>query len=155
MFDLLWGDATNPGVNDAMAAWCAKHIGVDRLEAPYTTMGVFEAKTLIAVVTFNNFHRKAGVIELHGASISARWMPRPVLYEMFSYPFDRLGCQMVVMRVSERNTRLLRILSAYGFDHVTVPRMRGRDEAERLFTLTEEAWRANGFHKHKETRLAA
>ena len=137
-------------MNDALAEWCAVQIGLPRpFERPYTTMGVFDGGQIVACMLYNNFQPEAGVVEIHGAGLTPRWLTRPVLQEMFSYPFDQLGCQMVIMRVSERNGRLLRMLTAYGFEHVTIPRLRGRDEGERIFSLTDDAWRANGFHEVK------
>lgn len=148
MISTLWAGPREPELNKALADWCAAHIGLPRgFEAPYVTMGVFDDGRLVAVMLYNNFQPEAGVIEIHGAGITPRWLTRPVLHEMFAYPFEQIGCQMVVMRVSERNTRLLRMLTAYGFDHVTIPRLRGRDEGERIFWLTEEAWRLNKFER--------
>lgn len=145
---LVWGDHTNPSLNDALGAWCQTRIGLHRaFQPPFTTMGVFDKDALIAVVVFHNWYPENGVCELSGASTTARWMPRPVLFEMFSYPFDQLGCQNVIMRVSEANTRLFRILTAYGFKNTLIPRLRGRDEGERIFWLTDDAWRSNRFHK--------
>mgnify|MGYP001186295903 CR=1 FL=1 len=144
--NVLWGN--DPGVNRALAAWCADQIGLPRpFQEPYITMGVFDGSKLVAVMLYNNFHPEAGVIEIHGAATSPRWLTRPVLWEMFSYPFIQMGCQNVVMRVSERDKRLARILTAYGFQHVTIPRLRGRDEGERIYWLTDDAWKANGFHR--------
>ena len=145
---VLWAGSDKPELNKALADWCAANIGLPRsFSAPYTTMGVFDGDKLLSVILFNNYQPEAGVIEIHGAGISPRWLTRSVLREMFQYPFEQLGCQMVVMRVSERNTRLLRILTAYGFDHVTIPRLRGRDEGERIFFLTDDAWRSNKFNR--------
>lgn len=146
--NVIWSSGREPELNEALGNWCAAHIGLSRpFEQPFTTMGVFDGETLLAVIVFNNLHTDAGVIEIHGAAETPRWLPRHVLYQMFSYPFDQLGCQSVIMRVSERNTRLLRILTAYGFENVTIPRLRGRDEGERIFWLTDDAWRSNRFHK--------
>ena len=66
---------------------------------------------------------------------------------MFAYPFEHLGCQMTVTRNSARNRRLHRQLSAYGFQSFLVPRLRGRAEDEMIWTLTDDEWRANGFHR--------
>ena len=131
-----------------MANWCAAQIGLPRpFEPPFVTMGVFDGEKLIACILYNNFHPEAGVIEIHGAGISPRWLTKRVLREMFEYPFIELGCQNVIMRVSARNSRLRRILTAYRFEHVTIPRLRGRDEDERIFWLTDDAWKSNGFHR--------
>jgi len=85
-------------------------------------------------------------------SESTRWLPRHILLEIFSYAFDVVKCQMVVMRVSERNVQwngrgLPRLLMSYGFTPVRIPRLYGRDEDGFLWSLTEEAWRSNGFHR--------
>lgn len=150
MISTLWGGADNPDLNEALAAWCAARIGLRQFEKPYTTMGVFEDQTLIAVILWNNFHRGAGVIEFHGAGLTPRWLTRSVLREMFAYAFEQLGCQMVVTRNSANNNRLLRMLTAYGFDHVVIPRLRGRDEDERIFWLTDDAWKASKFNKERK-----
>lgn len=145
---IVWGGSGNADLNRALGGWCSAQIGLPRpFEEPYTTMGVFDSEALVAVMLYNNYQPEAGVIEIHGAGITPRWLTRPVLEAMFEYPFGQLGCQLVVMRVSERNSRLRRMLTAYGFEHVTIPRLRGRDEGERIFWLTDDAWRANGFYK--------
>lgn len=151
--NVLWAAADKPELNEALGNWCAAHIGLKRgFERPYSTMGVFDGSELISVTLYNNFQREAGVIEFHGAATDKRWLNRETLWEMFSYPFMRLECQLVVTRNSERNEMwngrgLHRMLMAYGFDHYRIPRLRGRDEAEIIWTLTDTAWSANGFHK--------
>lgn len=146
MIHTLWAGGDKASLNDALAAWCARHIGLPRpFAGPYVTLGVFNDDTLIAVVVFNDWNPEAGVIEFHGAGISPRWLARHVLREMFAYPFKTLGCQMVVTRNSARNTRLHRQLAAYGFQRFPIPRLRGRDEGEIIWTLTDDDWRANGF----------
>lgn len=146
----LWGDSSNPELNEALASWCAQRLGLKRGFRDCSTMGVFDGADLVAVMVYHNFDREAGVIEISGAGITPRWLTRPVLREMFGYPFEELNCQTVVMRVSEKNTRLVRILTAYGFGHVLIPRLRGRREAELVFFLHDDIWRANGFHTMKE-----
>lgn len=153
--NILWG-APDERLNVDLGTWLAVRLGFSRpFQPPYTTMGVFEGRKLISVILYNNYQPETGVIEIHGASITPRWLTKPVLWAMFDMPFNRLGCQMVVMRVSDRDRRLLRILKAYGFKHVIVPRLRGRDEGERVFWLTDDAWRANGFHPQNTMPNAA
>lgn len=151
--DIVWAGADKSEINQALGNWCAAQIGLKNgFEPPYTTMGVFHNKTLIAVILWNNFQRDAGVIEFHGASIDRRWLTRETLWAMFSYPFFQLGCQLVVTRNSERNVMgngrgLPRFLTSYGFNKFRIPRLRGRDEGENIWTLTDDDWLANGFHK--------
>lgn len=146
--NIVWAGANNPQTNEALANWCAARIGLPRpFGAPYTTMGVFDGEKIVASIVYNNWQPEAGVIEFHGAGITPRWLTRPVLKAMFDYPFEQLGCQMVVTRNSARNKRLHRQLEAFGFDQVFIPRLRGRDEGECIFWLSDDDWRANGFRK--------
>lgn len=115
--------------------------------ANYTAMAVHEAGKLIAGVVYNNYHPDEGVIELHAASVDRRWLTRPVLKAMFSMPFDVWGVQLCVLRVSERNTHMIRIAKAYGFQDYVIPRLRGRNEAEHILTLSDDDWRANKFNR--------
>ena len=50
---------------------------------------------------------------------------------------------MVVLRVSERNTVMRSIAERCGFTGHLIPRLRGRDEDEVVFTQTDDEWRAN------------
>ena len=144
----IWGSEREPELNAYLAQWAAIRL-FRRLDGfgPCTTMGVFDDARLIAVMVYNNWDRQTGVLEIHGVAETPRWLAKPVLHEMFAYPFEQLGCQMVVMRVSANDSRLRRILTAYGFDHYLIKRLRGRDEDECVYTLTDDAWRANGFHR--------
>lgn len=113
----------------------------------YCSLGVLDDDRLVAGVLYHNHYPDAGVIELTAASISKRWLTRPVLKAIFALPFERFGCQLCVLRVSETNRSMLRIGRAYGFESYAIPRLRGRDEAEHILTLTDDDWRRSRFHK--------
>ena len=115
-----------------------------------TALGVVSGGKLIAGVVFSNFDPHAGVIELSAASETPRWLTRGILWQMYDYAFNQLGCQAAVHRVDPQNTRLGRIFSAYGCEKYDIPRLRGRDKAETIFILGDDVWRANGFHKENE-----
>jgi len=66
---------------------------------------------------------------------------------MFWLPFERLGCQLVVLRVSERNKNMCGIARTFGFSEVYIPRLRGRDEGEVIFSYTDDQWRASKYYK--------
>lgn len=156
MMQIVWGSQREPGLNIALANWCADMVPGEGhfFRPPYTTMGVVRDDNLTAVMVYHNWDKESGVIEISGASNTPRWLTRPVLWEMFDYPFNQLGNQLVAMRVSERNVMwngrgLPRLLKSYGFKSHVIPRLRGRDENEIVYTLTDDDWRANGFHKDK------
>ena len=141
------------GHDEAVAAWVARHIpGCERGFETCRAMGVLDGEKLVAGMVYHNWEPEHGVIEISGAATTPRWLTRRVLWQMFAYPFAGIGCQMLVMRVSQRNEQwngrgLPRLLTAYGFDKHTIPRLYGRQESGHLFTLTDDAWRVNGFHK--------
>ena len=104
-------------------------------------MGVIDGDQLIAGMIYHNYSPENQTIELSGAATSRRWLTRPVFKAMFSYPFEEIGCQMVVARHSQRNIALRRMWKSVGATEYIIPRLRGRNEAEAIATFTVEAWR--------------
>lgn len=102
---------------------------------------------LVAGSIFNNWDPKAGVIEISSASVDPRWLTRKSILGMFDFPFNQLGCQLVVLRVAEKNDRMRSIAKRFGFSEYIIPRLRGRNEDECLYTLTVEQWHAKGFER--------
>lgn len=115
-----------------------------------TVMAVAEGDKIIGACLFHNWQPDEGVIELTSASVSARWLSRPVLRAMFSYAFDRLGCQAAVMRVDPENKRMCRIATAFGFKRYDIPRLRGREKSEAIFIIGDDDWRGGKFAKSGE-----
>lgn len=102
---------------------------------------------LVAGVVYHNWDEAAGVIEISSASICRDWATKTAIRRIFEYPFDQIGCQMCIARISENNTRARRIWKAFGATEYKIPRLRGRDEAETIHTLTIEAWRSGKFKR--------
>ncbi len=148
--NIVWGDSRNPLLRAHLCAFVDHQIGGSGLGFGDSAiaMGVSgEGGKLAGAVVFHNYEPRAGVIEMSAASLSRRWLTRPVLQRMFDYVFDDAKCQMAVMRVSERNTAMIRIARAYGFSEVLIPRLRGKDHAEYIFTLTDDNWRSSRFNR--------
>lgn len=111
---------------------------------PSEALGIIDNDgKLVAGVVFHDWHPEFRRIEISGAAISGHWLTRSIAAQVGEYAFDRLGCQMVVFRTDEDNTRARRLCRALGGDEYVIPRMRGEDRAEVLITLTAEAWRAS------------
>lgn len=146
--NLLWAThRVNPAMNDALGEYIATKIwGEPRAFPLSTTLGVFEHGDLIAALVYYDYDSQAGVIQITGAAASPRWLTRPVLREMFEFPFIKLAVQAVVMRVDPDDRRLDRILTSYGFTKTRLPRLRGRHKDEMLFTLFDDVWRHNRFN---------
>lgn len=160
---IAWGTDKTPEIRDGLV----KFVG-DRVEGGHrgfgecVAMGVIDKGQLICGIVYHNYNPEAGVIEISGAAKHGRWLTRPVLWAMYNYPFNDAGCQLVVQRSSEKNQMwngrgLPRMLKAYGFVETRIERLRGRDAAEIIFTLTDDAWASNGFHREhaQEARKAA
>lgn len=112
----------------------------DQIER-FCSMAVFHGGKMVAGTLFYDWDPVAGVVQLSSASTDRRWLTRPVVRAMFQMAFDMIGAQLAVLRVSERNAGMVEIARRFGFQGVLIPRLRGRDEAEWLFTLTDDAWR--------------
>lgn len=145
------------GFSREVAEWVAGNIpGCERGFGACQAMGVLDdAGDLVAGMVFHNWDDNAGVLEISGASTTPRWLTKPVLWEMFNYPFNRAGCQMVFMRVAADNIMwngrgLPRLLKSYGFSEHTIPRLYGRERDGVLFVLYDDVWRANGYHKQNK-----
>lgn len=124
-----------------VAAFVAARIpGCERGWGKFAAIGFGEP--LVAGVVYHNWNPEAGVIELSSASETRNWLTKARLSQIFSYPFDGLGCQVCVARISEGNTRARRIWRALGATEYLIPRLRGRDQSEVIATLTDDAWRA-------------
>lgn len=135
-------------MNEALWRWASVKL-FNSLDGfgPCSTLGIFDGGAIAGVMVYHNYDRKAAVIEISGVAETAEWLKRHVLREMFAFPFKSLDCQMVVMRVSINDKRLARMLTAYGFNHYKIARLRGRHEDELIFTLTDDDWRNNRFNQ--------
>jgi RimJ/RimL family protein N-acetyltransferase len=138
--EVVWASTAVPQLNAAFGEFVARHIDGCTGFQDFVSFGVIENDLLIACVIYNNYYPKHGVIEFSAASISKRWLTRPVLNEMFGYPFDQLGCQMVAVRVAETNRAMAKICEDFGFNKYVIPRLHGRNEAEIIFTFTDDQW---------------
>lgn len=128
------------------ADFVAKSIGMPRPFTNYRAVGTFDDTGILGAFVYHNYHPEEGVIEISAASRSKRWFNATILRALFEIPFDQYGCQLVVMRASTIDWPIRRMLTRYGFHNVVIPRLRGRDLDETIFTLTDDAWRSNTFN---------
>ncbi len=146
---VIWPEQNTPLAHAVADFVSAEIYGQPGKFGDCTVMGVVDGNTLVGGVLYYDYDADAGVIQISAAATTPRWLSRRVLWELFNFPFNQIGCQAVVLRVDPDNARLRRILTAYGFDNFTIPRLRGRNKAETLFILGDDVWRANGFHEGK------
>lgn len=136
------GSRTFPDLNEAIGDFVSMLLwGAPGRFERFSSFGVFDAGTLIAGVLWHNWQPEAGVVEMSAASTDKRWLTRSVLRTMFGVPFDRWGCQLVALRVSQTNFGMVDIATRFGFRAYLIPRLRGRAEDEIIFTFTDDQWR--------------
>lgn len=136
------------GQDKAVAAWVAGQLGYTNFEGYYCgAVGIAENGQLIGGTCFHNWYEKDGVVEMTSASITSKWLTRRMIRAIFNYAFELLECQLVVMRVSENNTVMVNIARRFGCSGYLIPRLRGRNEAEWIFTLTDDQWRSSPFRR--------
>jgi len=108
-------------------------------------IGFVEDGLLIGGMVYHRYDPHAGIIEMSVAAISSRWLTPKVLHTVFAYPFELVGVQMVILEVDESNETMRSIAERYGFTGHRIPRLRGRNEAGMIYTLTDDEWKANKF----------
>lgn len=136
------------GCDRQVGEWVAQQLGQNGFAGYFmASIGVFDGPNIVGGTAFHNYYPREGVIEMTSACIDARWLTRRMIRAIFSYVFDLLECQMVVMRVSAHNSRMLNIGNRFGFSSYTIPRLRGKNEDEIIFTLTDDQWRSSPFNR--------
>lgn len=143
----VWLAETSPGFYAAADFIAHRIYGTEKDMPGQTIMAVAHDGAIVAAAIFQNYSKEYGTIEISAASDDKRWMTRRTLWEMFDYCFHQLGCQAAILRTDPDDKALSRILHRYGFDQYLIPRLRGRDKPEMISVLSDDAWRANGFHK--------
>lgn len=136
------------GADAFVTKWIADQLGQSGFAGgSLNAFGVFDKNECIGGTVFHNYYPKEGVVEMSSASIRSDWLTRPMIRTIFNYAFAVLGCQMVVMRVSAINARMTNIANRFGFNSYLIPRLRGKDEDEYIFTFTDDQWRESRFNR--------
>lgn len=141
---VVWG-GDNVEVNRCVERFVARNVpGCERGFGRCVAMGVVRDDELVAGVVYHNWSPETQAIEISAAATDPKWLNKSILKQIFAYPFDQIGCQIVVARIAESNTRTRRIWKAIGSQEHVIPRLRGRNEAECIMVLTDDAWREFG-----------
>lgn len=115
-------------------------LGFDRGFGPNKTLGfVDDAGRVAGGMVFHNWCPEAGVIEITIGSRSRMWATREILRAAAEFAFEDCGCQAVVAR-TDKNNPARTIWKKLGASEHVIPRLRGRDEAEHILVLPQEAF---------------
>lgn len=143
-----YSNSKEPHMNEAVGVLVENIIWQGKASVGgFCSTGIFEDGALVGGVLYHNYHPNEQVIEMTAASLTKKWLTRPTIRAILNLPFKLLDCQMCVLRVSEKNTHMLRIAKAIGFSETIIPRLRGRDEAEHIFTLTDDQWQSSKYYE--------
>jgi len=126
---------------------CARGFGACK------AIGFVDDGKLVAGVVYHNWNPESGVIEMSAASLNRAWLTKERLAAIFDYPFG--FCRMVLTRQSETNRRALRIWRSLGGKEYRIPDLRGPGEAEIIFTLSADDWRAGKFKGVSDGKTAS
>ncbi|HKY52807.1 MAG TPA: GNAT family N-acetyltransferase [Anaerolineales bacterium] len=139
MSEIVYGDPTIDG-------WVATNLGLRKWADSYSIANVKD-RFILGASVLHNWYPETGIVEITSFSESPRWMSRKMINAVFGYAFDTLKCQMVVLRVSEINTRMINIAKGLGFEGYLIPRLRGKNEAEWIFCLTDDDWARSPYRR--------
>lgn len=141
------------GCDKQVGEWVAAQLGQSGFAGYFmSAIGVFDNGRIIGGTAFHNYYPKEGVIEMSSACVDSRWLNRRMIRAIFTYAFDLLECQLVVMRVSSNNSRMLNIARRFGFNMFLIPRLRGTTEDEWICTMTDDTWRSSPFNRKSNDR---
>ena len=117
-----------------------------RFDDNAAAVGVIDCKgVMVGGIVWHNWQPEAGTIEISAGTISKRWLTRKLIWQIFSYPFDRCNCQCVFAQTRADNGPVAKLLEGIGFNSIDVPRLHGRDADGVLWWLPEETWRAGSY----------
>lgn len=127
------------------AHWVADRIaGASRGWTHCVYMEATRGTETIGGVVFHDYNPAAATICMSSAG-GRGWMTRKVINAAHRYVFELAGCQLAVLEVSEKNSVMRRVALALGYREYRIPRLRGRDEAALIFTLSDDDWRKSKF----------
>lgn len=149
---MIWttyfSERLSPDCNKLVADFVSKGVWdeLGQLEK-YCALAIIHNEKLIAGVVYHNYHPDNGIVEMSAYSDSKRWLTKKTIRDIFDLPFNKLNCQMVVMRVSEFNDDMIGIARRFGFSEVYIPRLRSRKEGEYIFTYTDDQWNSSAYNE--------
>lgn len=138
------------GREDIIAPWVASMIPELRTSfGPCAAIGVVDDEgSIIAGAVYHDYMPHAGVVQMSVAALPhSGWLTRETIRRCWSFPFQYLQCQMIIMVVPYEQERILRQLAVGGFAFVQMPRLMGRNRHAVIATLTEEDWAKNPLYR--------
>lgn len=95
-------------------------------------------------VVFHDYSPESETICLSAAG-NPGWLTRTLIRLTHEYIFET--CQMAVWQCAEGNRAINKLAEGLGYTPHRIPRLRGRDEAEVIWTLTDDEWNESPFKR--------
>jgi RimJ/RimL family protein N-acetyltransferase len=102
-----------------LRAWLSNKLSWDLPENTYC-IGQLKNDLIIGCVGFNCHINKS--ILIHSAGLDKTWVTRDLLAATFDYPFNQLGCNILIGQVGSKNYAAKRFNEHLGFKTVCVIR---------------------------------
>lgn len=137
----------SPQAQFALASWALKRLPNEELSTvddmgPYQAFGIVKDGRPLAVVIWNLYRPMSAGADARViiASDDPRWCLPGVLRELFSYPFNQLGCTRITAIIRDGNEKSLKLCRGLGFKKEGVLRRghNGKTNALILSMLKEE-----------------
>lgn len=92
--------------------WLSHKIGYAMPENSFC-LGQMRKTRLVGVVGFCHHINKS--VMIHSAGVDKHWVTRDLLLATFDFPFNQLGCNVLIGQVGSNNTDALRFNEHLGF----------------------------------------
>lgn len=146
------------GQDEAVAKWVALRIPAMGGEPPEpcTAIGVVDERgAMLGGVIYHNWMKATQNIELSFAAGHRRWLTRPIICALLSYPFDQLDCQRVTGVTPRRATSARRFLDQFGFKREGCVRLGFGNDHAIISGLLRTEWQASKWAKPLPERRKA
>ena len=131
----------------ALAQWALKRLPNEEIDGveglgPFQAFGVVRDNKPVCVVIWNSYRPMSAGADCRViiAADDPRWCLPGVLRELFSYPFNHLGCTRITAVIKDGNAKSLKLCRGLGFKKEGVLRRahNGKTNAIVLSMLREE-----------------
>lgn len=139
------------GADQQVGKWVADRLGYRGFAGNFLgAIASVRNGEILGATVFHNHYPHEGVVEMTSASVSPAWLSRAMIRAIFTYVFDVLRCQLVVMRVGQDNAPMIEIANRFGFKGHFIDRLRGRSNGEWIYTLNCEQWAESRFNLRRK-----
>ena len=123
--------ARTPETRTVLVQWLSEKLRTTADElvgtCPFEIIGVLRNDYLMGAVLYNNY--RYGRIEM-ACGGEPGWLTRPVLRDVFAYPFNQLGCTAVMTTVVRGNKTVREFNKKLGFREMCI--LPGASKADEL-----------------------